>query len=110
MLKTYTISFTNIVQSIESGWRRTMRRFVIDSKDLANAITIPNSVTIAKPFIIINMVDDGVIAVTDYSTEGPRLKYFPAYKDIESFRQGLEKSFECTIYLTGDDKINIGKL
>lgn len=87
-----------------------MRRFVIDSKDLANAITRPNSITIAKPFTIANMADDGVISVIDYSTEWPHQGYFPVYKDIERFRQGLELVFQCTVYLTGDDKINIGKL
>lgn len=87
-----------------------MRRFVIDSNNLANAITRPNSVTIAWPFIITNMADDGVMSVTDYSEIVPHQGYLPMYKDMGKFRQGLEIGFKCTIYLTGDDKINIGKL
>lgn len=87
-----------------------MRRFVINSRDLANAITIPNSITIAWPFTITNMTGDGVISVTDYSEIIPHQGYFPVYKDIERFRQGLEIGFKCTIYLIGDSVINIGKL
>lgn len=87
-----------------------MRSFVIDSKDLISAITRPNSVIIAWPFLIANKADDGVLSVTDYSTDFPHQGFFPAYKDIERFRQGLEIGFKCTIYLTGDDEINIGKM
>lgn len=87
-----------------------MRRFVIDSRDLASAITRPNSVTIAWPFLITSIADDGVISVTDYSTDFPRQGYFPMYKDIEEFRAGLEIGFNCTIRLIGPDEINIGKM
>ena len=87
-----------------------MRRFVIDRRDLISAITRPNSVTIAWPFIISNMADDGVLSVTDFSTECHRQGYFPMYKDIEEFRKGLEIGFKCTICLIGDSEINIGKL
>ena len=87
-----------------------MRRFVIDSRDLASAITRPNSVTIAWPFLIANRAYDGVIDVTDYSTDCPRQGYFPVYKDVEKFRKGLEIGFKCTIYLIGGNEINIGKM
>lgn len=87
-----------------------MRRFVIDSRDLTSAITRPNSVVIAWPFLITNKADDGVLSVSDYSTDWPRQGYFPMYKDIEEFRKGLEICFKCTICLIGDSEINIGKL
>lgn len=87
-----------------------MRRFVINSRDLSSAITRPNSVVIAWPFLIKNRADDGVIDVTDYSTEYSRQGYFPVYKNIEEFRKGLEIGFKCTIYLIGDSEINIGKM
>lgn len=87
-----------------------MRRFVIDSRDLASAITRPYSITIAWPFIISNMGDDGVLSVTDFSTECHRHGYFPMYKDIEEFCKGLEIGFKCTIRLIGPDEINIGKM
>lgn len=87
-----------------------MRRFVINDKDLYSAITRPYSITIAWPFIISNMADDGVLSVTDFSTECHRQGYFPMYKDIEEFRKGLEIGFKCTIYLIGGNEINIGKM
>lgn len=87
-----------------------MRRFVIDSRGLISAITKPNNVVIAWPFLIKNRADDGVIDVIDYSTEISRQGYFPIYKDIEEFRKGLEIGFKCTIYLIGNDEINIGKM
>lgn len=87
-----------------------MRSFVIDSKDLANALTRPNSVTIAWPFIITNKVENRILYVCDYGTYFPQQGFFPIYDDIEEFRRGLEIGFNCTIHLTGDDKINIGKL
>lgn len=87
-----------------------MRRFVIDSRDLISAISRPKSVVIAWPFLITNMADDGVLSVSDYSTDWPRQKYFPMYKDIEEFRKGLEIGFKCTIMLIGSNEINIGKL
>lgn len=87
-----------------------MRQFVIDSRDLTRAITRPKSVVLAWPFLIANMVDDGVLSVTDYSNDFPRQGYFPVYKDIDKFRKGLEIGFKCTIYLTGAAEINIGKM
>lgn len=87
-----------------------MRRFVINRRDLIRAITRPNSVTIAWPFLIANRTYDGVLSITDYSTDFPRQGYFPVYKDIEKFRKGLEIGFKCSIYLIGDDEINIGKM
>lgn len=87
-----------------------MRRFVINSRDLASAITRPYSITIAWPFIISNMADDGVLSVTNYSTECHRQGYFPMYKDIEELRKGLERGFKCVIKLIGDNEINIGKM
>lgn len=87
-----------------------MRKFVIDGKDLIRAITRPNSVTIAWPFLIANRADDGVLSITDYSTDFPQQGYFPVYKDIDKFCKGLETGFKCTIYLIGDDEINIGKM
>lgn len=87
-----------------------MREFVIDSRDLTSAITRPYSITIAWPFIISNMADDGVLSVTDYSDDWPRQGYFPIYKDVDKFSRGLEIGFKCTIFLTGDSEINIGKM
>jgi hypothetical protein len=87
-----------------------MRRFVIESRDLISAITRPYSITIAWPFIISNMANDGVLSVTDFSNDSHIHRYFPVYKDVEEFRKGLEIGFKCTIMLIGSNEINIGKL